>query len=662
MFHDFAAAVHARYTALAQHELFTVDIDKEEIKQVYLDAFPPGTNPLYKAKTEHDCSCCKQFIRNLGAVVAIIAGKKVSVWGELGTQPHPYDIVAEKLAAYVHSKPITGLFRTKEGSYGVAQNIQDLGGGEYKTWEHFHGKVLPKHRANEPQQVIGKYNAAHQVFQRGMLEITTAALDAVASLIEQNVLYRGAEFAQSVNEYRTLHAQHKALPDGEARSLFCWANAEHRAARLRNTAIGTLLQDLSEGKELEDAVKAFERMVAPTNYKRTTTLITPSMVNAALAKIKALDLEPALERRFAKLSDISVNDVLWVNNDARAKMRGNIENVLLQAATQGASKNIESKARDVSYAEFIADILPKATGIDLLVRNGQLANFVSLTAPVHNGAQNLFPWRNGFAWSYEGNLTDSIKERVKRAGGNIEAPLRVSLSWFNFDDLDLHCVAPGSKHIYFGNKQGILDVDMNAGGGRTREPVENLAWRSPADGRYRIIVDQFCQRESSDVGFTLELSVNGAEQQFSFSRVVTKQFPAMEFTLKAGKLVELHTHADLVGGSVSKDHWGVKTETFVKVDTITLSPNHWGDNATGNKHTFFFLEGCKNPLPTRGIYNEFLRSDLTEHRKVFEVLGDKTKCPPTDEQLSGMGFSSTRGDTVTLRVAGGKPGLFNVKF
>ena len=57
------------------------------------------------------------------------------------------------------------------------------------------------------------------------------------------------------------------------------------AGRIRNTAIGTLLTDLSDGTPLEIAVKAFEAKVAPTNYKRTTALITPGMVKEAMKTI-----------------------------------------------------------------------------------------------------------------------------------------------------------------------------------------------------------------------------------------------------------------------------------------------------------------------------------------------------------------------------------------
>lgn len=94
-----------------------------------------------------------------------------------------------------------------------------------------------------------------------------------------------------------------------------------------------------------------------------------------------------------------------------------------------------------------------------------------------------------------------------------------------------------------------------------------------------------------------------------------------------------------------------------------LSPNYWGDKGSGNKHYLFMLRGCKNPDPIRGFFNEFLRSDLTPHRKVFEILAGKTQCAPADEQLSGVGFSSTRHDRATFSVRkGGATRTYNVQF
>ena len=74
------------------------------------------------------------------------------------------------------------------------------------------------------------------------------------------------------------------------------------------------------------------------------------------------------------------------------------------------------------------------------------------------------------------------------------------------------------------------------------------------------------------------------------------------------------------------------------------------------------LDHCVNPNNTRGVYNEFLRGDLTPHRKVFELLGDKMKCATTDHQLSGLGFSSTKRDEIICKVSGSFNRTLKIKF
>ena len=94
-----------------------------------------------------------------------------------------------------------------------------------------------------------------------------------------------------------------------------------------------------------------------------------------------------------------------------------------------------------------------------------------------------------------------------------------------------------------------------------------------------------------------------------------------------------------------------------------LSPNHWDGRAVGNKHWFFLINNARNDAPARGLYNEFLRTDLDKHRKVFELVGAKTKVAPSDDQLSGLGFSSTKPAVVTVRLEHkrGRP-LFIIHF
>lgn len=88
-----------------------------------------------------------------------------------------------------------------------------------------------------------------------------------------------------------------------------------------------------------------------------------------------------------------------------------------------------------------------------------------------------------------------IQDRVSRAGGK-SGEVQFSLSWKDFNDLDLHVIVPDGTRIYFGHRKspskGELDVDMNVRP-ESREPVENVRWLKgkARSGRYTIIVHWF---------------------------------------------------------------------------------------------------------------------------------------------------------------------------
>ena len=643
-FPAFSRAVFNRLNNMARGELFVVDA--ADIFASYLAAFPEGTNPMFRARTEHDCSCCKQFVRNFGRVVAIENGRRVSVWGNHADLPYPYNEVAARLDALVQQAPITGVFRTKERKFGAEHTVQMIDGKPHR-WNHFHGVVTTRHHSTRPDEARGALDAAGQVLRRGLTELKTTSVDEVIDLIEADALYRGAEHLRAVKEFRDLQ---RKLASASDRDLVVWANLDSPAARFRNTVIGTLVQDISEGMGVEDAVRRFESKMAPTHYKRPKAIITPKMVDAAMETLAGLGLESAIERRFARIGDVSVNDVLFVDNAVRGKMRGGLRETLMAAAVTKAPK--ADKATPITIDEFVSSVVPGARSISLHLKNAHLPNFVSLTAPTHADAGRLFKWNNGFAWTYDGDVADSIKERVKRAGGNTGAPLRVSLAWNNTDDLDIHAKCPDG-HIYYGNKMSILDVDMNVGN-PVRDPVENLSWRSPRNGTYSIEVNNFTQRETKDTGFTIEIECAGVVQQFTCrSNPRSKDtIHCIEFSMARGAITELRVRdARLTGGAMPTEKWGVRTEAPARVNTLLTSPNHWeGAGGVGAKHWFFMLDGCRNPDDARGIYNEFLRGDLEPHRRVFEMVGAKTKCPPDDQQLSGVGFTVGRDMRVLVTV------------
>jgi len=664
-------------------QLFRVDIAPDDLWAAYLAAFPPGTNLVYRERTEYDCSCCEQFIRTIGNVVGVVDGALVSIWDTWMPEEPAYQAVANALTAKVLTAAIIGPFFHYEWSIGTDRNFEQMmsqdnepdAAGEMvvKTWLHFHVN-LDKQRfvraKNTIPTAIGERRAAHDVFLRSLQEIDDDAIETVLDLIGQGSLYRGEEHRATVQAFRKAKQEFTALPDDRARDLYAWtADASGAVTRIRNTVIGTLLVDLSEGKDLDASVRAFESKVAPTNYKRPSALVTKAMIEKAKEKIEELGLTSALERRYARITDISIKDLLFADRGTRKTLTGNVFDELSETAPmgKGAAKNLD-KIEEIGIERFLTEIVPRAESIEVLFENRHAPNLVSLIAPVDPTARRLFKWpSNNLSWSYAGEVADAIKERVKLAGGNVTGDLCCRLGWYNYDDLDLHMKEPGGHEISFMTRGsmspswGRLDVDMNVSA-TTREAVENIYYGSRGrmrEGEYHLFVHQYNARETSDVGFEVQIDYLGALHKFAYTKPVRNKesitVAKFKYTHAAGMVIL----ESLPMTEATRTLWGVQTQTFRRVSAIMLSPNHWDGESedahgVGNRHYIFALDGCKNDGGARGFYNEFLAESLTPHRKVFEVVAGKIKPAenPSGEQLSGLGFSSTARNSVVCRVKG----------
>lgn len=669
-FLPFKEAINKQFAFMAQHhQLFRADVGKDDMWQMYLSSFPEGTNPIFRERTEHDCNCCRSFIKATGNVIAIIDGERVSIWDITSTADleEGYRVVAAAMSEFVKIAPIRNIFLHDQKNLGTGKNNEMSEAGDLvNTWNHFHYQLEDCLVNKDAGPKYSEVKSSVDVFRRGLDETTDEALDIVLDLIDQNSLYRGLEHRTAVAGFKKeLLAYH----DTSNPKDYVWVRgvAIGGLARFRNTVIGTLVTDISDGVPLDRAVASFEQKVAPQNYKRTSSVVTKGMIDQAKKKVDELGIRESLNRRFANKDDITVNNILFINRPTEAIKQ---DDLFDEMTKEVKVKSKFDKVEEVSIDKFVKDILPKATAVEVMLENNNANNLVSLVAPTNPEAKNIFKWANNFSWSYEGEVTDSIKERVKKAGGKIDAVLRCSLAWYNFDDLDIHVKEPDGYHISYGNKRnpnttGQLDVDMNVGSNGSRDAVENIVWTNKSkmgEGPYHLFVNNYTKREDKDVGFEIEMEFEGVVYNFTYDKAVRQgqnvTVAKFNFTRKEGiKFIE-----SLPSTQTSKEVWGLNTQQFHKVSMVMNSPNHWDGNETGNKHWFFMLEGAKNPNGVRGFYNEFLSNDLTPHRKVFEIMGAKTRAEPTPDQLSGLGFSSTQRNKMVCKVSGSFSRMVNVVF
>ena len=661
--------------------LFVVNVNKDELYNKYLEAIPPEHNRIYKVRREHDCSCCRHFIKSIGGVVAIKNGIVESIWDFEADDP-VWTNVARTLGDFVKQFPVVGVYISKENHVGTDYNMDIDENGEPIRWNHFYLNLPDKYVFNDRYSTLGTklgdYESNKNVFKRSLDELSIDATETVLDLIKQNSLYKGEENKKTLATFLKCQKKYAELTDDTARNLYAWENSVRispAVCKIRNTSIGTLLIDVSEGMDLDQAVNKYEKVVAPENYKRSKPIFTQKMLDDAQKKIEELGYMDSLKRRYATLDDININNILFSNKDVSRKINdGNDLFADLSKETKKSAKRF-SKVEEIPIQKFIDDVLPTATSVEAYVENRHTKNMVSLIAPEVADSKSMFKWNNNFSWAYTGNITDSVlKQNVEKAGGKVDGVLRFSIMWndgneWNKNDEDAHCITPNGNEIYFANKKdsktlGNLDVDI-IDPDKGIPAVENITWPSidkMTPGVYKFFVKTYSYRGGKD-GFRAEVECNGEIHSYDYPATKSSnRADVAEVILSKDKTF---TIKDILPSDVSnKETWGVHTNEFVPVSVICYSPNYWDEqNGIGNKHFFFMLKDCKNDEEPNSFYNEFLNNDLyPAHKKVMEALGSKAHVDECDNQLSGLGFSSTQRNDLVVKVKGNVERILRIKF
>lgn len=689
MFKDFVKAIQKNLQQMSKDSsrLFTVNVDTEELYNLYLDSFPAGTNEIYRERREYDCSCCRHFIRDVGNVVSIKNGELHTIWGINPVSDDKYNVVAAALDAYVKQKAVSGVFFKKEKRIGTPENREMLPTGKINKYEHFFVDlpeicIFKEYYGHTLEGDLSQFRDIRNVFKRSLDEISKEAVDTVLELIAQNSLYKGAEWKKQLTEFKNYQKEYGKLTD-EQKELWIWEKSIAAGAvigKIRNHSIGTLLVNISEGMDLDLAVRKYEQIVAPVNYKRPKAIFTKKMLEDAKKTITELGYMDSLQRRFATLDDITVNNILFSNKDAAKRITGAMD--LFDEMEQDVAIDPKrfSKVEEISAEDFIKNVLPVAKELEVYLENKHIQNMVSLIAPEVADAKTMFKWNNGMSWAYTGNITDSdIKENVKAAGGSVTGIVRFSIQWNDGNgkdnsDLDAHCLEPqGGDHIYFSHKisrytGGELDIDITdpiyqckSNGGVA---VENITYPSKErmkPGTYKFYVNQYSFRNSQ--GFKAEVEVNGEIHSYEYNSPVRGNVDVAEVILDQSGNFKVVDKLPGNCATISKDVWGIKTLQFTPVSVVCYSPNYWDEQkGIGHQHLFFMLKDCINPEEPNGYYNEFLKPELEQHRRVFEALGAKAHVKDVDDQLSGVGFSLTKRNDLIIKVKGATERVVKVKF
>lgn len=715
-FKKFNGEIQKNFKRMCETEaLFTVTA--VDLWDTYLGGF--GDDPVFRdpESSEHNCNCCNNFIRRYGNIVAIGESLEIITLFSGIKNVGIYQQSADACDAYLKSLPIHSKFvetfdmlnslpyeRIKKTDTLFKLGI-DVSFKRYTEEEvnkfgvvnssviyefpHFH-LFLPREFVDftgaSEASIIGRFREKRNVFARALRELPLDTLQLVLDLIVQGSLLDGTAHAQAVRDMIKYKVRFNKIKLSKKEN-WIWAEVptlDDHTAKFKNTLIGVLCSELSEGVEINKACKNWNFRVDPVNYHKATAPITQNQINKAKVFVEENGYSNSFSRRLATIEDIKASEILHMNSgDGKLKEVSIFDKV--KPTTSRHKRNQFENIEEVSITTFMSDILPNCSMVEAYLENRMLGNLAVLTTGTDPEAKRFTKWggaAKNYSWTYNGNLAgvSQIKQAVKDAGGNVEGVLNFRLAWNDekgddASDLDVWAKEPNGERIGFQTPYrkdrphqrrtpmtGQLDVDnMNP---RGKLAVENITWTDlgkMGDGAYVVWVNQFDAIRSK--GFQFEIECGGSTYRYEYDRPLKdkENIAVATVTLKNG--VFSVEHALPLKGETTKELWGLETLKFHKVDLICKSPNHWAEHVKyGNLHYFFMLADCAAEGIVRGFHNENLRIALKDHRKVMEVLGATNMIEPKGKHLAGVGFNSTIKDELIVKCSGNFKRVLKIKF
>lgn len=702
---EFNSKIQTRFTEMCKSgKLFRVALTGQEIWDLYLKAF--DSDPIFRDpnSTEHNCNLCNNFIRRYGNIVSVSEDFKIVSIFDFEIEGE-FNSVSKELSKQIKSSKIGEVFfetfeelnklpyekTSKTNSVfqlGIDKNVKRytkeeaekfgvVKPNEIKTFNHLH-LFLPTEFVDKTgksvESLMGEYRDAKNVFQRAMETISLDTLLLVKDLIVQGSLLDGQTHLFKIEQIVPLKKEYDSLSAKE-RDNWLWVKSYKLPfAKFRNELIGVLCSELSEGEEINKACQSWNKRVDPVNYMKTTAPITKKQIEEAKLFVEENGYTESFNRRFANIDDIKVSEILHSNVGKDAIKSVSIFDGVKSVSTRHKRNEFDG-IEEIGIDKFMKDVLPSCSSIEVFLKNTHEGNMVSLTTANDSESKPIFKWDNNYSWTFNGNLAgkSQIKDAVSSQGGKVDGVLRFSIMWAedNVDnsDLDAHCLEPNRNTIYFSSKVsyytgGNLDIDITQPQSHKSNSkntvVENITYPSLGkmiDGKYVFYVNQY--RAQSSKGFKAEIEFGGEIFNYEYNQPVAGNVIVAEVTLKNGEFTISHK---LQESQSNKEVYGLETNQFHKVNLVCLSPNHWGENNTGNKHYLFMLDGCKAKQSIRSFHNENLIPELAAHRKVMEVLGTTNMIEPTDKQLSGLGFNATVRDELVVKLSGSHKRIVKIKF
>jgi hypothetical protein len=465
---------------------FAFTTDAEGLWPAFLAALPADQ------RQHHTCTACRHFVERFGSLVVVQHDGTIAplLWGVgFGIYGGPI----AKLASIVQRARINGVHVSTERTWGNPI----LGASAAGPWQHLALEHVPAQlvATASPIETCGQ-RAAKIRHERGLLaaalvEYPPQLVAYALGLLESGKLYRSEACVGVARWLVGLHESWAGIKGPRSRDNLTWLAAASAPAgwcHVGSGMIGTLLDDLKAGMNVEVAARRFAEKMNPLQYQRPTAPVSAGNVAQAEKLVDALGLRRSLERRFARLEDLTT---VWTPAKAEAPATaaaGSTFGHLLEA-DRGKVRDLGTSPIVMTWAKFAATVLPTAELLDVYAP--PRGNYTALITAAHADAPPIVQWdraeqRNPVTWYVYNNGSEAHRWNLR--SGWVECTA-ICLSPPHWHGPGLpkhdHCanlILAGARDTGHATSGGLFPEHVRSELHEVRSTVEAYAMRAPVAG------------------------------------------------------------------------------------------------------------------------------------------------------------------------------------
>lgn len=368
---------------------------KESMVDTYLNAFNELTRQQY------NCNCCKHFLRRYGTAVYIDrTGEIHSIVWDPDSAVGRFKPIVAALKDAVEKGTVIDVVRaliTDSVRY-EAMNMMTLGIAESceGMYHHLHADICTKYVKILPptismETIKDEFTSAERTFKRWSSDTidTAYTLAKLGKLAKEDAKDRFNLFKQMyedvINTKHELHKYHKICNYAIQYHDFLYG--------FIGTVDGALLDDISEGYDVNICITRYNNKMDPLNYKRPTAAPTERLVEEAEKLIADLGLKDSLDRRIARFDEIK--RFLW---KCPEKVKEESAGVFASVKTKDSKPKQEFKidlsrsTTKITLKKFMREVCPRTTKMSIELKVGYRYPFCAFVTEAHEGSKPIIKW------------------------------------------------------------------------------------------------------------------------------------------------------------------------------------------------------------------------------------------------------------------------------